>query len=363
MKPRTLRFLALAGALCVAACADPDTGTPAQEARPSDPEAALPISETGTLTPEPLFTISGETGLHAARDLTVDQAGNVYVFDYDDYLIRKFDPQGEQLAEFGGTGEAPRQFTHLMAIRALDDSLMALDAGTMLVFELTGELRSRTVFNETITCDHPRIHPGGRWVGRWINDERADMSATFRRADGTEETRLASHPLNEEFPGVEPGGFFFLNPTQARSYVYDFLADGSVLWATSDELRVSVHGDGSNRVFYEAPATPVPFPEDEIAAMEGQQAELGPPLFMNVPHHHQLIHHLVVAESGEVWLYIKTQERTGLLRLSATGEETGFYAVEADFDLLEARLTLADGRMYFMSPGREETAIYGVVLQ
>ena len=195
-----------------------------------------------------------------------------------------------------------------MAIRADDDRLMALDAGSMSVFELTGELRNRSAFSETIVCDHPRIHPDGRWIGRWINDERADMSATYRRADGTEEARLAFHLLDEQFPGVKPGGFFFLNLTQARSYLYDFLPDGSVLWAASDELRVSVHADLGDEVFFEATATPVLFSEDEIAAMEEQQAELGPPLFMNVPRQYQMIHHLVVAESGEVWMYIKTQE-------------------------------------------------------
>jgi len=151
---------------------------------------------------------------------------------------------------------------------------------------------------------------------------------------------------------------FFINPTQARSYLYDFLPDGSVLWAVSDDLRVHISGDLGEGLFFEAPATPVPFPEDEIAALEERRAASSPPFFINVPSHYQLIHHLLVAETGEVWLYIQSQERTGLLRLSGTGEETGFFRVEADFDLLEAHLALANGHIYFMSPGREETVVY-----
>jgi len=285
------------------------------------------------------------------------------VFDYGDYVIRKFNSQGEVLTTFGGTGEAPGQFKHLMAIRADGDSLLALDEGSMSVFELTGELRSRRVFSETILCDHPRVFPDGRWIGSWINEERADLSLTYRRADGTEETRLASYLLGELFPGIEPGADFYINPTQARSYLYDFLPDGSALWAVSDDLRVLVtkdtgEGDLGADPFFEAQATPVPFPEEEIAALEGRQAVSNPPFFINVPRHYQLIQHLLVAESGKVWLFIKSQERTGLLRLSSTGEETGFFSVEADFDLLEAHLALANGHIYFMSPGREETAIY-----
>jgi hypothetical protein len=339
---------------CISACTSPEIG--------GGPPEPTPAPEL-TLVPELLFTISGETGLTAARDLTVDHAGNVYVFDYGDYVIRKFDSQGDVLAAFGGTGATPGQFNHLMAIRADGDSLIALDAGSMSVFELTGELRSRRVFSETIFCDHPRVFPDGRWIGSWISDERADLSLTYRREDGTEETRLASYLLGEIFPGIEPGVDFFINPTQARNYLYDFLPDGSVLWAASDEMRVFVYGDPGERdlgdeVFFEAPATPVPFPAVEIAALEERQAASNPPFFINVPTHYQLIHHLLVAESGEVWLYIQSQERTGLLRLSSTGEETAFISVEADFEVSEAHLALSNGQIYIMHPGREETAIY-----
>ncbi len=40
-------------------------------------------TESGTLQLQLAFQISGETGLVAARDLTVDHAGNIYIFDYD----------------------------------------------------------------------------------------------------------------------------------------------------------------------------------------------------------------------------------------------------------------------------------------
>ena len=48
--------------------------------------------------------------------------------------------------------------------------------------------------------------------------------------------------------------------------------------------------------------------EEEIAALEGRQAVSNPPFFINVPRHYQLIQHLLVAESGKVWLFIKSQE-------------------------------------------------------
>ena len=55
------------------------------------------------ILPHLAFTVSSELGLTAARDLTVDGAGNVFVFDYDDYVIHKFDPTGVAVATFGGS--------------------------------------------------------------------------------------------------------------------------------------------------------------------------------------------------------------------------------------------------------------------
>jgi len=317
-------------------------------------------SATGTIRPQLAFRISGETGLAAARDLTVDQAGNAFVFDYDDYVIRKFDPNGALLASFGGTGSDSGLFQHLMAIRAAADSLVALDAGSVTVFDLSGELRSRRSLADTIICDFPRISPDGRWVCEQFVEETAEQVLTYRRPDGTERARLAGFPLSELYPGVEPGEMFFVSRTQGRTYLYDFLPDGRLVWLSSDRLRI--HEEGHEGVLFEADATPVPFPEDEIAALRVKQADLGPPLFMNVPTHYQVVQQFTVDGAGDIWLLVMSLERTGLLRVSPTGEERGFYAVEAEFDLLSARLIAAHGDLYFMLPGREGTSVYRAAL-
>jgi len=323
---------------------------------------ACTAPESETLQPHLAFQISGEVGLTAARDFTVDRDGNVFVFDYGDYVIRQFDSTGNLLMSFGGTGSEPGRFEHLMAIKAHGDSLLALDPGALSVFDLSGTLRSRRALADTVTCGHPRLHPDGRWAAECIVDMTAELVLTHRSTSGSEERQVASYFLGEFFPGVEPGGFFFINRTQAPGYLYDFTSDGQLVWVASDRLRVLIDRDGIDEMLFEAEATAVPFPADEIAAMEERQANLGPPLFMNVPHHYQVIQQLVVVESGDVWLCVVSEERTGLLRLSATGRERGFYAVDADFDIMSARVTTAPGRLYFMVPGRESTAIYWVAL-
>ena len=318
----------------------------------------LDVPETTTIRPHLAFTVSSESGLTAARDLTVDGAGNVFVFDYDDYLIHKFDPAGVALATFGGPEGEDAGFTHLMAIRVLGDSLLALDAGAVSVFDLSGQLRSRRALADTIVCDLPRLHPDGQWAGEWIIEETAEKALTYRDAEGLEQSRVAAYTLSELFPGVEPGGMFFIGPTQARSYVYDFLPDGSLVWAVSDEAQVHVRSAGEDDPVFSADWPALPFPPEQVELMREEQADLSPPLFMNVPEDYQLIQHLLVDETGDIWLYVVSLDRTGFLHLSDRGEEIDFHAVEADFDLPTARVTAAGGRLYFLVGERDEMRIY-----
>jgi hypothetical protein len=314
--------------------------------------------ETTVIRPALMFTISTETGLKAPRDLTVDEDGNIIVFDYGNYMIHKFAPSGKILTTFGGSEGESGGFQHLMAIRALGDSVLALDAGALLIFDSSGQQRTTRAFSDTIICDLPRIHSSGQWAGEWIVEETAEKQLTYRDTNGLQLSRIAGYELGEFFPGVKPGQMFFINPTQVRSYIYDFLPDGRLVWAVSDEIRVFVVRDREDSPIFSADWQPQPFPVTEIQAMQEKQAGLKPPLFMNVPKNYQLIQHLFVDESGDIWMYVMSVERTGFVHLSDKGTEKGFYNVEADFDLLSVRVTAAHGRLYFMLGGRDGTKIF-----
>ena len=314
--------------------------------------------EITMIRPILMFNISTETGLKTPRDLTVDDAGNIMVFDYGNYIIRKFAPSGEILATFGGPKGVDGGFRHLMAIHALGDSVLALDAGALLIFDSSGQLRKTRAFSDTIICDFPRLHSSGKWAGEWIVEETAEKMLTIRDASGLQLSRVAGYELSEFFPGVQPGVLFFIKPTQVRSYVYDFLPDGRLVWAVSDKVRVFVVGDQNDSPLFSADWHPRPFPVTEIQAMQKQQAGLNPPLFMNVPKNYQLIQHLLVDESGDIWMYVTSVERTGFVHLTDKGIEKGFYNVKADFDLLSVRVTAAHGRLYFMVGGQEGTRIF-----
>lgn len=72
------------------------------------------------------WTIPGSVSSHNYCSLAVDPAGNVYMADVTANRITKYDPNGQQLAQWGSTGTGPGQFQSPYSI--------AIDPGTSYVY-------------------------------------------------------------------------------------------------------------------------------------------------------------------------------------------------------------------------------------
>ena len=299
-----------------------------------------------------------EYTLNAARSITVDGKGAVYIFDYDGYKIHKYDPQGEFLLEFGGTGEGPGEFTHLTAIRAEGDRILALDSVGLLFFSIDGRFLEKIEFPAEVTPDLPIVFKDGNSVGRLIVADELKMVLSFRTPQGEERDRLASYDIREFFPEIKPGDDFFLSNMHARSYRYDFDGQGDILWSATDDFTVYRYHDGVSRPLITAGYSPLLFPEDQRRGMLEMKSRIEPPLYAYVPDYYQMIHHLAVGPDGDLWIYLASRERTGFLRFSEQGKLKGFHPVEAEFDMMEAVVKIFDNRIYFLAPQRGAFQLY-----
>ncbi len=299
------------------------------------------------------------------RDMTIDKNGALYIFDYDGYAIKKYDRRGNHVLSFGGEGREPGRFTHLTNIRAVGDRLCAVDSTGLDRFSLSGEFISRRPFKEEILTDHPAILDDGSFVGVQILAGELRKVLSFRTEDGEEVVRLASHDLRQLYPGIEPGEDFFLSEGHAPTYCYAIGANGDILWADSREFKIHRYHDGSSTVVISEDLTPEAFPGEERLALEEQRAKLSPPLFLYVPDNYQLVYHLLAGPRGEIWIYVKSRERTGFLRYSAGGQLIGHYLVEAPFNpiLPDILVRIFDGTLYFFVKERgTPLAIYAADL-
>lgn len=318
----------------------------------------------GTMTPRQFFQGRADDEAYAfrgPRDMTIDRFGSLFVFDYADYIIKKYDRTGQHLATFGGTGGEPGRFTHLTNIRAVGDRLLAVDSTALNVFSLEGAFIKRTAFPEEVIPDHPAILDDGSFVGSQIVAGELKKVLILRRPDGTEQARLASYDLREFFPELREGEDFFLGENQTRQYVYAVEAGGAILWAASDDGRVYRFRNGVSREILAMKLTATAFLEEKRRDLETKKAKAGPPLYLNVPDKYQLVHHLVSGPDGDIWIYLKSVERTGFLRYSSRGRFLGFYVLDLPYDMAGPDLVVrifADRLYFFAAERRKPLAIF-----
>jgi hypothetical protein len=319
-------------------------------------------AESGKIAPRLLFEkqAKAKNELRAVREFALDNNQNIYIFDYMSNHIYKFDQQGRLITRFGRQGKGEKDFKHLTAIEVQQGKLMALDSIALFTFDLKGNFIARQSFAAEVLCEFPKILGNYYFMGEQIVSKELKKVLTLRNQKGEEIRRLDSYELKDYFPDLEEGKDFFLNDTYARFYLYDSLEGGSVIWAASDNYCLSKVQDNKSLVWLKGRGTPVPFPQDQQKKMAAKRDAIRknmPSLHMYVPTVYPLIQKLFVGED-EVWIFLMSQERKGLVRYSATGEEIGFYTLEADFDSLKARIQIHNKKLYFLVPERQAFKMY-----
>lgn len=307
--------------------------------------AAPPAAKQEPLAPKLVM----ETPDTAIRDIAVAEDGSIFTFDYRDYKIRKYEPDGRFLLEFGGAGTGDGRFSHLTGLRVSADRLLAVDSVGLLTFDLDGRFLGKQAFVEDITPDFSVAFGDGRYIGYQINAAELKAVLTYRSPQGKELDRLASHDLREFFPDLKAGEDFFLSDQYARNYLYDIGPDESVCWAASDALRIFRYRGGKSEVVYSEPAEAVPFPQAEKAALLKKKAGAKPPFHAYVPDVLPVLQHLAVEPGGDLWIYVQSRRRTGFLRLSTDGKVKGLVSLAADFNVRSVRVRVFGRRMYFIS--------------
>ena len=322
---------------------------------------------TAELNPTLIFESSSEDenySFTAARNMAMDSEGNLYVFDYMDNFIKKYDRSGQHVVTFGSQGEGEGQFAHLMDIRVFGDRLLALDSVGTLAFTLDGDFIEKTPFNEEVVCEFPQIREDGRFAGERYVPSALTKALTLRDPKGGELAQLAKYDLREFYPELEEGKDFFLQDYQAPFYLYSFQKNGSLLWAASNECTVYSHSveDSSiaSTTILSEEFTPLPIPADQVAEMEENAERIrgNPMLHMYVPRFYQIVQHLLAAPSGDIWVYVLSAEKTGFLVFSPEGKLKGHYSVNAGFEMTRARIHMFGNAIYFFVPGRNSVKIH-----
>ncbi len=134
----------------------------------------------------------------------------------------------------------------------------------------------------------------------------------------------------------------------ARTYLYAADAGNDVLWSASDALRVYRYRDGRSQLVLTEDLTPVPLADADRAALQARKAKVRPPLYLYVPERYPLVRHLAVGTDGDLWIVVRSQEKTGVLHYSTDGAAKGFATMPAEFDMTRAVVRVFGDRMFFI---------------
>ena len=323
------------------------------------------IEKTGILTTQVILERSrSEEGKSyvGIRDITMDESSALYAFDYMNYKIQKYDREGKPLLAFGGTGNEDGKFSHLAGIKAVGSRILAVDFSGLSLFDSEGKFLNKHPYEKEVRVEHPAIFDDGRFVGSHILAEELKTALILRDTDGKELSRLASYDIREFFPDIKDGEDFYLDDTYARAYRYTISLAGDILWAASDAFEIYRFSKGESRLIIEEKATAVPFPDELRKPLLDRQSRIKPPFFSYVPDKYPIVYHLLCGPDGDVWVYARSRERTGFLRYSKQGKLLGVYAVESDFDMMQAIVRIFNGSMYFLVNERDGVKIYSAVL-
>ena len=292
------------------------------------------------------------------REFTIDEKENIFLFDYMSNQIVKFSPKGEFLLTFGKKGKGENEFKHLTAIRVFKDKLLALDTNALFTFDLQGKSLKKQSFKETVPCEFPRILTPDTFVGEWNHAPELKKILTLRNSGGDEIKRLTGYDLRKFFPELKMGEDFFLNDTYARFFLYDAVGK-DIVWARSDEKKIYKLQNKKSIPFINLNAAPVPFPEANRQKMTKQQERIKkqmPHLHMYIPRVYPIIQKLFTSKN-EIWIYLFSKERKGLVRYDHHGKETGFYQLPADLNIQKARFKIVKDKIYIMIPLRKSFKI------
>jgi len=149
--------------------------------------------------------LSGSVEIHYPVDVNVDRFGNVYVLEYWNNRIKKFDSSGNYLKSFGGAGSNCNQWRNARQFDIKDDVIYIADYtnNRFVTLTLDGNCRD-TRLNSLLRGNPTAIAVGGGWT--WVSGGR-----------NTPEL-IASHYTPSMYPN--PGGNAYNNEGGGYNFIW-----------------------------------------------------------------------------------------------------------------------------------------------
>ena len=142
--------------------------------KPSDENLKFGFKEVLTIKGEDESSNNPDRLFTAVDRMSIDDSGNIYLFDTGSFSIKKFDKSGKFINSFGRKGTGPGEYVNQPSLTCLDDTLYVADGNNnkILLFDNKGKFVRDILFS----AKAPKfLFPAGKnkFVGLDFGDEIA----------------------------------------------------------------------------------------------------------------------------------------------------------------------------------------------
>lgn len=274
--------------------------------------------------------------------MAIDSEGFIYLLDIQEGFISKYDINGKYILKFGRSGDGPGELPFLSFFNScLDGNLFSYSISNKVVniFSKTGgliksyKIKDR-LLNPVFLKNGNIVYPNSKWVDNGRND-----NSYFTRMlilDDNKKQQIIKSYTDAKYRKTlskVSTKVFQDNWTYCEDFVYAADSRNNIYYAITDAYQIWRYRAGKSELLIKDNLTPVQFNDKRMIAeikkeeeMRGKRLEAK--YFLTIPKNWQLIYKLTVDDKDNIWVYVKSRERNGLVKYSPDGVFQKYYKVD-----------------------------------
>lgn len=183
----------------------------------------IPANEKLEVKFEKLHSINNDsvkyskgTGLGFPLFFQADETGNLFVLDFEDKKIKKYDKEGKFISNFGNSGNGPGEYLSPSDIFLSEDNVYVNDVRqrSLIVFDDKGDFKEKKLINKILTSIFPVQE--SKYICSAMNPEQIEGKFMLIKTLGVydssfnliKELNISLYPINEN-ENFDPLNYFY----------------------------------------------------------------------------------------------------------------------------------------------------------
>jgi len=284
-----------------------------------------------------------------AKDYIVDNNLNIYIVDMKGCVVKKYDKNGKYILAFGRRGEGPGELNSPYGI-ALSGGKIYIPQYTRLdVFSDQGIFEKTVSYPMKIQVFKLRIINNEIAIINGAIDDKVQLITFPITVLKPKIKRLASIDIPEHKSGVV---------AIKDNILFDTTNNNEIVYASNNEIKVNKYSflDNTIKKIIESDYNKEIYSESTIKKMLEQRKKFPKLSQIPIPEYYDLLNQLIVDDYDNVWLYIKSKEKTGFFKYDKNGKYINDYNLLLPGLKFEGggRIIIRKDRIFLFHNSREE---------